>query len=1781
MALKRDRTSPDTERDKQVEKMTAYHREFIYPVLPIPLEQIYELASKILGKKMKLPKNICVNEEEEDFLPELSPMPLQGRKSRGKIDRKGSSLHAEKKTASVNLNIAELAKPGGRRASAFPVPGGEGKISALPGIEEFQRDTNSRKMSAPSVDDPRRSSVPSALDTEYWRDRAASIAASVIGSTGESKRHKAVIWPEFSDNDINQEKWEVPHKTKEKEKGKSPNLQHFFEDADGRIDMPPSLKQKVDHWKRPQDFILDKTPIVFDENATDFDLMSTNEHIHDCELMRWIISQITTLWRITMVADPEAPSSTMVSPPMNHMWKPWEHIYAMNKVGKGPHIPAYNPSGKYVVRLYWMGCWRKIIVDDTIPFDDNENMLLPSTTVQNELWPMLLTKAIIKVASLDYNGGSNNSEFGDVTIIHVLTGWLPETIPLQYGHIHQVWDLVKKLLPEFTLPEPGEQKLPELDSMKKDGSKAEIELAGKDGKKDEKGGKDGKDKEKEKSDKPEKPAKEKDHKEDKKDKKDKDKDKDKDKRPGTQGEPGIDKDAILGDVSMGPQVAIFISYENPPKVPARVSLLGEMADASERLRQSGLSHVFPHPLLLTRTRSCPLVAPPPPPVVPAWKLIRQKKKKTTPHDQAPEPEIKRPEQWIEVTSPYVNYKVSPIPIPTDTKRPKSSLSRGGGSRPSTALMGEIMTEIDEDNPEKMEELLQKLKEQEKEKPKEESPPDNQKLDFPKPDTPSIKDGKDGKKGAKDEKKDNKREKSAAKLEKIEEPGKGRKLSSGLKRKESEKAPSLKSEKMEKSDKEKLTPIGKDPKDLKEKDSSLKPGDGDVDAMSLLTETASKADGSSNEEQEEDDKEKEKVAPVQKDIWMHFEDFAKCFKTLYIFHKPNTYISNHKMSDLKKLELMIMQKQQAGAQNVQPVNVKQKSAAPGGPAPASSMTAQTPARQPFSPSPQHHHHQGQGDDRQPQYMFVDSLESSEIIISFSSLSRWFDPPPEPPKTAHSMIRERKDRESDKDSVAASGGSLIEDRRHVLRFMMNAPLGYHIHLCSSTNLVFGDEETVMAYLTRESCRFVDHANQVMMSIKNAIQYFDDKDNFSEAMSKLAILHYPVKEGVKSAMHNFEVFNEALYSTLRNALGENFTADMVFAWKAFNYDVITRNVLGGVSSPGSRPEDTHSESGATGASRKSAKAGRKRESVEAVAGNREPTEEEIAAAIEVQKHWRGFYVRKIRQAREPGCEENLQAKEHLLKSWALMESTWEQHALTLFRTIFKIDPELMPKFPFYQDEWNKISYSDYQGNYPDQPPNTWFVVFRYSVKVTEDQIAAVQLSTSKSDVYILLQVLDNEVEVAKTTGKGHVVIPSFTFLRDRDSGEDQPPRRSSSRASQRGGSKLHTSVSGSSLSSGKKRQESAGSGRGSRGSRRSSADLQRPDEEVDGGSDKEQEYKPHKYIIQAKVLRKSWPLSESSWAFVQVLKDLEKSELKAIKDRPTSAPKSDKAATTVPKGGGGGKKGKDKGKEKERDKLSTSRPPSQQFDISKPNWTLRVVLDQTPTEEIEIKKDTERQDEIRAMKQAWEAAEPGRALKAQASRAKFLAERMIKTQPEDDEPTEPTEPTIEGPPKTPASEIDENPADVILLNEPPPPPAPKEILQVIDKTPFIRSTESEPRLLDDEEMNRQRAEQEQLIQQYKAFREEVLTWREEDRKRRNLTKEMQIQECEELQEKLDKARKGINTPREEFRQKFLEAERKRLEEIASQEAALKAEQEKSSPSPKGRKSAKGKKSAGKKKK
>ena len=90
---------------------------------------------------------------------------------------------------------------------------------------------------------------------------------------------------------------------------------------------------------------------------------------------------------------------------------------------------------------------------------------------------------------------------------------------------------------------------------------------------------------------------------------------------------------------------------------------------------------------------------------------------------------------------------------------------------------------------------------------------------------------------------------------------------------------------------------------------------------------------------------------------------------------------------------------------------------------------------------------------------------------------------------------------------------------------------------------------------------------------------------------------------------------------------------------------------------------------------------------------------------------------------------------------------------------------------------------------------------------------------------------------------------------------------------------------------------------------------------------------------------------------------------------------------------------------------------------------------------------------------------------------------------------------------------------------------------------------------------------------YKSEITKFREEERKYRLHQKLKQIEEYESLQVKLDESRKQVYEPREAFRQIFLDAERKRLEELARQESLLVAQkpdpkEKKGKASPKGKK-------------
>lgn len=84
------------------------------------------------------------------------------------------------------------------------------------------------------------------------------------------------------------------------------------------------------------------------------------------------------------------------------------------------NCPIYNPSGKYLIKVFISNEWRYVIIDDLIPVDGDDNALLVASSNVKELWPLLLHKAILKIRSL-YPPSPN---LLDPWIIHSLTVYI-------------------------------------------------------------------------------------------------------------------------------------------------------------------------------------------------------------------------------------------------------------------------------------------------------------------------------------------------------------------------------------------------------------------------------------------------------------------------------------------------------------------------------------------------------------------------------------------------------------------------------------------------------------------------------------------------------------------------------------------------------------------------------------------------------------------------------------------------------------------------------------------------------------------------------------------------------------------------------------------------------------------------------------------------------------------------------------------------------------------------------------------------------------------------------------------------------------------------------------------------------------------------------------------------------------------------------------------------------------------------------------------------------------
>lgn len=100
----------------------------------------------------------------------------------------------------------------------------------------------------------------------------------------------------------------------------------------------------------------------------------------------------------------------------------WKKIYPQEN-----GVPQITQSGKYWVKLYYMGKAIKVEVDDRIPLNHELKSLFPLSEKFNEKWSIILTKALIKYFAL---ACPNEKITGSGMIIYALTGMISENVSL-------------------------------------------------------------------------------------------------------------------------------------------------------------------------------------------------------------------------------------------------------------------------------------------------------------------------------------------------------------------------------------------------------------------------------------------------------------------------------------------------------------------------------------------------------------------------------------------------------------------------------------------------------------------------------------------------------------------------------------------------------------------------------------------------------------------------------------------------------------------------------------------------------------------------------------------------------------------------------------------------------------------------------------------------------------------------------------------------------------------------------------------------------------------------------------------------------------------------------------------------------------------------------------------------------------------------------------------------------------------------------------------------------
>ncbi len=201
------------------------------------------------------------------------------------------------------------------------------------------------------------------------------------------------------------------------------NGQEPFTDS-SPLPLSPDQLETFGGWKRADDAISTSNHHTHDQSSSDEVVMHSDEPMDLVQDLTSDCSVVASLCACTSRVERGHPK---VGPSILH----GAHLTLSQILRSAVHPYDYendrisvSANRKYILKLYFNGCWRRVEIDDYLPTSKTSRVLhVIDRHHPGLLWPALVEKAYLKVRGGYDIPGSNSG-----TDLAVLTGWIPQQV---------------------------------------------------------------------------------------------------------------------------------------------------------------------------------------------------------------------------------------------------------------------------------------------------------------------------------------------------------------------------------------------------------------------------------------------------------------------------------------------------------------------------------------------------------------------------------------------------------------------------------------------------------------------------------------------------------------------------------------------------------------------------------------------------------------------------------------------------------------------------------------------------------------------------------------------------------------------------------------------------------------------------------------------------------------------------------------------------------------------------------------------------------------------------------------------------------------------------------------------------------------------------------------------------------------------------------------------------------------------------------------------------------